>query len=399
VAVGGGTQIQIETSWEQVLQHEGVLSLPLSDPQQLAYVIYTSGSTGRPKGVMVSHRGVVNYLSWARSAYRGRGSGRVPINTAVSFDAAVTSLLVPLMSGGSIWLLLQDGQELLNLGQALCAGEEFAFIKLTPTQLQELQEACGTRLGAAAAEAMVIGGEALTGAHVEPWREQAPRVRLINEYGPTETVVGCVVYEVSQESAREGAIPIGRPIANTQVYVLDEQLEPVPVGVGGELYIGGAGLARGYLKRPGLTAQRFVANPYGEAGSRLYRTGDRVRYQGDGQLQYLGRLDQQRAQPDPEVKSQHQYVAPGTPTEQALARIWAEALGMQDIGAEDDFFERGGHSIAAMLVVAQIHEIFAIELPIRALFEAPTVRGLARQIEASRSYVDEQPLQPAQLGA
>ena len=198
------------------------------------------------------------------------------------------------------------------------------------------------RCGAAAVEAMVIGGEALTGAHVEPWREQAPGIRLINEYGPTETVVGCVVHEVNQESAREGAIPIGRPIANTKVYVLDEQMEPVPVGVGGELYIGGAGLARGYLKRPGLTAQRFVANPYGERGSRLYRTGDRVRYHPDGQLQYLGPLGQELAEPDPTLQSQQQYVAPRTPTEQALARIWAEALGLPEIGAEDNFFERGG---------------------------------------------------------
>ena len=470
---GIGTQQRIDTSWEQILQGESIAPLPLSDPEHLAYVIYTSGSTGRPKGVMVSHRGVVNYLSWARSAYPSSGSGRVPINTSVSFDATVTSLLLPLMSGGSLWLLMQDGQELLNLGKALCAGEKLALIKLTPTQLQELQQACGPLLGAAAVDAMVIGGEALTGAHVEPWREQAPGIRLINEYGPTETVVGCVVHEVNQESAREGAIPIGRPIANTKVYVLDEQMEPVPVGVGGELYIGGAGLARGYLKRPGLTAQRFVANPYGERGSRLYRTGDRVRYHPDGELEYLGRLDQQvkvrgfrielgevesallshprvsqavvlardgeggqsqlvayvvasgavvtnadlrehlqrtlpeymvpglfvslsslpqtahgkidrRAlpAPDPTSELQQRYVPPRTPTEQALASIWAEVLRLEKVGAQHNFFELGGHSLLAMRAAARIREVFAVELPLRVLFEEPTVRGLARQIEA-----------------
>ena len=141
---GIGTPQQIDTSWEQILQGESITSLPLSDPEHLAYVIYTSGSTGHPKGVMVSHRGVVNYLSWARSAYPSSGSGRVPINTSVSFDATVTSLLLPLMSGGSLWLLMQDGQELLNLGKALCAGDKFALIKLTPTQLQELQQALWT---------------------------------------------------------------------------------------------------------------------------------------------------------------------------------------------------------------------------------------------------------------
>src|SRR6185312_58396 len=143
------------------------------------------------------------------------------------------------------------------------------------------------------AGALVIGGEALSTEEVEHWRTHAPHVRLINEYGPTETVVGCVVYEVNADTPHRGAVPIGRPIANTRVYVLDDFLEPVPVGVPGELFIGGAGVARGYLNRAGTTAERFVPDPFAGDGQRLYRTGDRVRYRADGILEFLGRLDEQ----------------------------------------------------------------------------------------------------------
>ncbi|MDB5365629.1 MAG: pcbAB [Rhodospirillales bacterium] len=254
----------------------------------LAYVIYTSGSTGQPKGAMLPHRGVLNYLRWAAGAYDMTGGTGAPVNTSISFDATVTSLLLPLVCGRTVTLLPQQN-EIDALAGALGADNGFSLVKLTPAHLDSL-----VQLGAVrdrAAGAFVIGGEALSAAQIAPWRERG--IRLINEYGPTETVVGCAVHEVGAATPTAGAIPIGRPIANTKLYVLDRWLEPVPVGVTGELHVGGAGVGRGYLGRPGLTAERFIADPFGAPGARLYRTGDLARHLPDGSLVYLGRADDQ----------------------------------------------------------------------------------------------------------
>ncbi len=272
-------------------------SVPESEvsAQNLAYVIYTSGSTGTPKGVALAHGSVGNYLAWASRHYQVGERGGAPVNTRLSFDAVVTSLWLPLIRGATVQLLNEGPLELSQLAQVLSSEERpFALVKLTPAQLAQLQWFVSSGgLRAHGAGAFVIGGEALKGQQVQFWRKHAPGVRLINEYGPTETVVGCVVHEVTAQTARYADVPIGRPIWNTQVYVLDETLEVVPAGVIGELYVGGVGVARGYLHRAGLTAERFIANPYGGAGTRLYRTGDRVRYRADGELEYVGRADHQ----------------------------------------------------------------------------------------------------------
>ncbi|WP_263053373.1 non-ribosomal peptide synthetase [Granulicella mallensis] len=255
----------------------------------LAYVIYTSGSTGTPKGVMVEHRNVVNYLFWAAKAYDFRSGNIAPVNTSFAFDATVTSLLTPLITGGEVRLLPHGEAELPSLSALLDHSEEISLVKLTPTHLDVLRQIRPVAMRGRLSGVFVIGGEALSASGVADWRNAA-KIRLINEYGPTEATVGMVVYEVSEETRRNGSVPIGRPISNTRIYLLDEYGEPVPVGVAGELYIGGAGVGRGYLNRAELTAERFIASPF-VAGDRLYKTGDLARYLSDGNIEYLGRND------------------------------------------------------------------------------------------------------------
>lgn len=285
--------IYLDSDWH-VLSREPQENLaPIASSLNLAYVMYTSGSTGKPKGAMIVHRGLVNYLWWAIKAYE-MGPGRsVPVHTSISFDLTVTSLYTPLLAGGSVELLPEDvaAQSLLT---ALRRSGDRGLVKITPAHLELLSRQIGRSEAAGMARTFVIGGENLLAENLELWRDAAPETRLINEYGPTETVVGCCVYEVQPGDPRTGSVPIGRPIANTQLYVLDARLEPVPPGVTGELFIGGAGVALGYLNRPELTAERFLTDPFSRVpGARLYKTGDLARYRRDGTLEYLGRADDQ----------------------------------------------------------------------------------------------------------
>ncbi len=262
-------------------------------PSNLAYVMYTSGSTGKPKGAMIHHRGLVNYLWWAVRTYQVQAGGSVPVHSSISFDLTVTSLYPALISGGEVELLAEDvGAQ--SLIAALRRRKDRNLVKITPAHLEALGLQFGAEEVAGMTRTFVIGGENLLAESLRLWRESAPSTRLINEYGPTETVVGCCVYEVRPEDPRSGAVPIGRPIANTRLYILDESLEPVPPGTMGELYIGGAGVARGYLNRPDLTQERFLADPFcGQSDARMYKTGDLARYREDGIIEYLGRVDNQ----------------------------------------------------------------------------------------------------------
>ncbi|MCP4654818.1 MAG: amino acid adenylation domain-containing protein, partial [bacterium] len=265
------------------------------DSNHLAYVIYTSGSTGRPKGVMVPHRGVVNYLRWCVSAYDPAIGNGVPLHSSIAFDMSVTSLLGPLVAGDAVLLVADDEGGGQDLATVLDGAPGFSFAKLTPSHLEVLARTLPPQSAARAARALILGGEALSwGEALAFWRRNAPGTRLINEYGPTETVVGCCVHELLPEARPQGSVPIGRPIANTGIFILDRHGVPVPAGVAGELYIAGVGLARGYMGRAQLTAVRFVPNPFAETpGERLYRTGDETRWRPDGNLEYLGRLDLQ----------------------------------------------------------------------------------------------------------
>ena len=264
---------------------------PSAGPSHLAYVMYTSGSTGQPKGVMIVHEGLTNYLCWARQAYAVDAGEAVPVFTSIAFDLTVTALIAPLVGGGRVELLREDvgGQKLVA---ALREVEGRSLVKITPAHLALLSDTLGPETARNRTRVFVIGGEQLVAESLALWRDHAPDTRLINEYGPTETVVGCCVHEVRPDDPRTGAVSIGKPIANTQLYVLDRHKNPLPVGVQGELYIGGAGVARGYLNRPELTAEKFVPDPF-VAGGRLYRTGDLARWRADGSLEFLGRIDNQ----------------------------------------------------------------------------------------------------------
>ncbi|MEA2694107.1 MAG: hypothetical protein QOJ16_3494 [Acidobacteriota bacterium] len=444
-------------------------------PENLAYVIYTSGSTGRPKGVMVPHRGVVHYLSWCLRAYGLAAGETVPVHSSLSFDLTVTALLAPLVAGARVELLPESaGVE--ALAAAFRRGSRLGLVKLTPAHLQALEQLIPKTEAAGRCRALVVGGESLLAEHLAFWRAQAPGTRLINEYGPTETVVGCCTYEIPPGGAprtESGGVPIGRAIQNTRLHLLDARLRPVPLGVAGEIYVGGAGVARGYLGQPERTAAVFVPAPWSERpGGRLYRTGDLARHLPAGDLEFLGRRDDQvkvrgyrielgeiesallrhpeiaeaavlaredepgdrrlvayvvgrageapapgellrhlgqrlpdsmlpaafvplpalpwtangkvdrRALPAPEREAAAAggHVAPRNPAEEVLAGIWAAVLGRERIGIHDDFFALGGHSLLASQVVARVREAFAVELPLRALFEARTLAGLAARL-------------------
>jgi amino acid adenylation domain-containing protein len=285
-------KIVLLDSWESFSSESGEDLAANGSSDNLAYVLYTSGSTGRPKGVMITHRGLINYLTWATEAYRVSEGQGAPLHSPVGFDLTVTSLFTPLLAGKCVVLLREDeGAEALLTS---LRDEDFSLVKLTPAHLEVLKQLPSASEAAQQARTFIVGGEALHSETISFWREHRPEVRIINEYGPTETVVGCCVYEVPFGNVTEGAVPIGLPIDNTQLYILDAHMKPVPLGIAGELYIGGVGLARGYLNRPELTAERFEPDPFGgEAGARLYRTGDLVRAHTVETLEFVGRRDRQ----------------------------------------------------------------------------------------------------------
>ena len=251
-------------------------------PSSPAYVIYTSGSTGRPKGVVVEHRGVVGLVCWARAEFPAEELARVLASTSLSFDVSVFEIFAPLTAGGCIEIV----PNLLALTSGPWRG---SMISAVPTALAQVLASPGT---AARAPVVALCGEAVTGQVAAVIRAAVPGTRILNIYGPTETTVYTTTYTLDDAGQAAGPPPIGRPIRDRRAFVLDGTLGLVPPGVAGELYLAG-GLARGYLNRPGLTAERFVACPFGAAGERMYRTGDLARWTADGQLEYLGRTDDQ----------------------------------------------------------------------------------------------------------
>ncbi|MFJ7048679.1 non-ribosomal peptide synthase/polyketide synthase [Streptomyces sp. NPDC101112] len=271
---------RVLADWAAVLPTyaDSDLEVPLH-PRQAAYLIYTSGSTGRPKGVVVEHASLAAYLSRAAELYPAVSDESL-VHSSLAFDMPVTTLFAPLISGGRV-----------RFGDLDAHTDRPDLLKVTPSHLK-LLETLPDR--ASDARTLIVGGEALDGELLQRWREQHPKAQVVNEYGPTEATVGCVVHAIAPgEGLTPGSVPIGRPLADARVYVLDAYLRPVPDGVWGELYLAGPQLARGYAGRPGQTAERFVADPFGPAGSRMYRVGDRARWRSDGVLEFAGRVDDQ----------------------------------------------------------------------------------------------------------
>jgi amino acid adenylation domain-containing protein len=299
-----------------------------------AYVIYTSGSTGTPKGVVVGHGALSTYLAHAKRNYPAAG-GRVLLHSSVSFDMAVTSLYTPLISGGCV--------ALADLGPDVPAppdgpGQRLTFLKVTPSHLP-LLEASGP--GRSPTGQLVVGGEMLVGAAIDAWRRANPAVLVVNEYGPTEATVGCCAHYIRPgEVLSQGPVPIGTATEGTQLYVLDEALRLVPRGTGGQLHIAGDQLAREYLNRPGLTAGAFLPDPFGPPGTRMYRTGDLVRQGPDGNLEFLGRTDEQ-------LKIQGYRVEPG---EIVAAMTTASQVAQAAVAAHE--LDGGGHILVGYVVPA-----------------------------------------------
>jgi amino acid adenylation domain-containing protein len=267
--------------------------IPVFHPDSLAYVIYTSGSSGRPKGVMVPHRALANYLFWCADKYRlGEGRG-VLFHSSIAYDFAVTLLLAPLAAGQKI--IISPSSAAGPSSEFLArAAHDLTLMKLTPSHAKMIGRIMGPDRLAGAARTLVLGGEGLHAPQIADWLDHAGRTAIYNEYGPTEATVGCCVHRASKRSKVVDNIPIGRPIANTRIYILDRFLQPVPPGWIGEIYIGGAGLARGYLGRPDLTAESFIPDPFSnEPGARIYRSGDLARRLPDGEIEFLGRIDSQ----------------------------------------------------------------------------------------------------------
>ncbi|HSK74824.1 MAG TPA: amino acid adenylation domain-containing protein, partial [Thermoanaerobaculia bacterium] len=440
---------------------------------RLAYLIYTSGSTGRPKGVAIEHRSAAALVSWARETFRPGELARVLASTSISFDLSVFEIFAPLSCGGAV-VLAENALALPGLP----AASEVTLLNTVPSAMAEL-----LRQGAVPASARTVNlaGEPLRGALARDILDLGTVTRLLNLYGPSEDTT----YSTLAQVDGEGEPTIGRPLPNTRAYLLDPHLQPVEMGVPGELCLAGRGLARGYLGRPDLTAERFLPDPFGERpGARLYRTGDLARYLRDGQLEFLGRLDHQvkvrgfrielgeveaalmghpslrdaavlalgegtdrrlvayavaregTDAPDlarlrtflqgrlpdfmlpsalvllgtlpltPNGKVDRRALAaigieagPGearaalrTPVEELLAGIWAEVLRREGIGARDDFFALGGHSLLATRLVSRVREAFGVELPLRTVFEAPTVEALALRIEEAATGLSRPPV-------
>ncbi|NQY36425.1 MAG: amino acid adenylation domain-containing protein, partial [Alteromonadaceae bacterium] len=274
-----------------------VASSLMLEPDHLAYVIYTSGSTGRPKGVAVNHASVCNFLFCARDLFLTETIKGSVVSSPLAFDATVQSLYVPLCAGKYVKLLPENEDMFYSLAACLMNEEDDLLFKITPTHLKALSNQTIVKTNLEAKHVVVVAGEQLTKDTLQPWLELLPGATFINEYGPTEATVGSCTYKVIQGldfgSGGQG-VPIGKPLANVQFYVLDKHLSLQPIGVAGELYIGGAGLAREYLHQPELTKEKFISNPFSDKPEdRLYQTGDLVRYLADGNVEFLGRIDSQ----------------------------------------------------------------------------------------------------------
>lgn len=302
LALGKNTVVAIHELKKSESKTKSKFSEVQISGDDLAYIIYTSGSTGEPKGAMIHHQGLSNYLHWAVDYYKTDQGDGVLLHGSIAFDATLTSLFTPLLSGKKLTLVDESQNDISGLLEYLVGTrkKDWSLLKLTTSHLDLLTSMIPDENKADITRCLVLGGEALYAHNVNPWIKHAPSTRIINEYGPTETVVGCCIYELDQTYHYEGPIPIGKPIWNTQLFVLDEHNNPIAPGLEGELFIGGDGVSQGYWNRKELTDEKFIQCPDVSKKldqlnytGRLYRSGDRVRLLETNDLVYSGRLDKQ----------------------------------------------------------------------------------------------------------
>jgi amino acid adenylation domain-containing protein len=441
-------------------------------PDNVAYCIYTSGSTGKPKGALLEHQQVVRLMVNDRIPFTFTAEDVWSMFHSYCFDFSVWEMYGALLYGGRLVIVSEGVSRDPQLFLDLVSSEQVTVLNQTPSAFMQLMhQALGQRMRNVSLRYIIFGGEALAPRQLQPWNRAYPDVKLVNMYGITETTVHVTVNALDTEALDTGASNIGIPIPTLQTYLVDSGLRLLPVGVPGELYVGGAGLARNYLKRPELTAERFIPHPFGPAGARLYKSGDLARYLPHGEMEYLGRLDHQvkirgfrielgeiesvlmqhrdvreaivlaredqteskrlvaylttdaksaptiselrgflktrladymvpasfvmlekfpltpngkvdrRALPVPDQirpDLEDAFVAARSPVERRLAEIWCQVLGLERVGVHDNFFELGGHSLLATKVVSRIRAVVGTELPLRRIFESPTVSELAK---------------------
>ncbi|MBD1938356.1 non-ribosomal peptide synthetase [Microcoleus sp. FACHB-68] len=451
------------------------LKLTIPNPSNLAYVIYTSGSTGIPKGVAIEHRQLSNYLQGITDKLNLSAGANFALISTFAADLGHSVVFPSLCGGGCLHIISQERATDPEALADYCRQYPIDCLKIVPSHLQALLTA-SSPADILPRQRLILGGETLSWNLIETIKKYAPNCFILNHYGPTEATVGVLTYQVdSGEFAHiSETVPLGCPLQNTQIYLLDSQLQPVPIGVPGEIYIGGAGLARGYLNQLKLTAEKFIVNPFNRE-TRLYKTGDLGRYLPDGNIEFLGRIDHQvkirgfrielgeietvlsqhpavretvvvvredkpgekslvayinvnpkiqspkssewraflkeklpdymmpssfvvlkalpltpngkidrQALPAPETLNTDladTFVPPRTPVEEVLTGIWAKLLNLEKVGIHDNFFDLGGHSLLITQLLAKVRESFDVNLPLRSLFDFPTIAGLANSID------------------
>ena len=478
----------LDSDWSVISNERGQNSFSRVSPKNLAYVIYTSGSTGQPKGVLIQHQSLVSFTKMVTIEYSLSQKDRVLQFASISFDAAAEEIYPCLTCGATLVLRTEEMLGSIATFVQQCHDLQLTVLDLPTAYWHQITAQLATTYVKLpeSLRLTIIGGETALPTSLKIWSELVgSRLNLINTYGPTEGTVVATIYKIIKGGLDISQVPIGCPIGNIQVYILDRHLKPAPIGVAGELHIGGVGLARGYLNRPELTVKKFISNPFSfESEDRLFKTGDLARYRPDGNIEFLGRIDNQvkirgfrielgeieaalsqhpqvqeavvvarqdqpsnkrlvaylvsrqvpvslselrqflsqklpdymvpsafvelksmpltpngkvdrHVLPAPDLSgrnSEEGFVAPRTPTEEILVAIWAEVLGVQQIGIHDNFFELGGHSLLATQVSSRLRETFFIEVPLRQLFASPTPSGLVEFIELARQT--SHPLQP-----
>ncbi|MFX0576913.1 amino acid adenylation domain-containing protein [Nocardia nepalensis] len=464
-----GCEAQIIVADNACISAYPVEALPATNPEDLAYLIYTSGTTGSPKGVATTHRNAMRELESIRIATAPGGTWSQW--HSYSFDVSVWEIFGALLCGGRVVVVPESTLRSPEDFYALLISEQVTVLTQTPSAFYALESVDAVSHESRKhlkLQTLMLGGETVDTSRLRRWMHNHPDLPTVyNMYGPTEATIYASSQAIAAGHISSGAVPIGHPLAHLGLFVLDNALNPVPVGVVGELYVAGEGLAWGYWQRPGLSAMRFVACPYGPPGSRMYRTGDLVRWHSDGHLNFLGRADRQvkirgyrveigeieavltgcsgveqavvvargadqannrlvgyyvgtaepeeiraalserlpeymvpaaivgieaipltingkldiRALPEPEFGSAGKYVPPTSETEEVLAGIYGQVLGLEQIGIDDSFFDLGGNSLSAMHLVSVISARLGTSIPVRVLFEAPTIRALGRRLQ------------------